>query len=268
VRALAVTVAFIPVLAHPGTWTLPQLGLGRTAHVVAADPGFSFSWRAPPHVRQGAHGRWYLVRLHARLLLDARRTTFEAAGDLESSTNGLVCASDLVDERLVGDSIVYSWWTPRGLIEASGDSSQPVIAVDDTSACIVPAIRPGLERTQLRATGFGQHAKLVVLPDSGIVVRTRTSNSMQSNRNVHLRVYPPTYLTSGTTVAVRVGATGAQTAVSISTPGGPLHVVGSASVPLTGHVVHVFRLRVESAGTGWFLVRAGGERRLVTVAIH
>jgi hypothetical protein len=269
--ALAALLAAVPIVDRPGTWTLAELGAGRTARIVQADRGFAFRWRGPAGLRQGAHHRWYFVHFHGRVLVDLRRTTFEAAGEIASSSgpgSGYTCASDRVDEYAAGDSYVYSWYSGPGVVEVTGAAAQPVLLVDDTTACMSLGVRPGVNTVHLQARGFGEHARLVVLPDSGIVVASSLSSVERRPPRVALTIRPPTKVHAGETVDLHVEAGSPGATLTVTAPRGPVRVLGPTSLHVSHRVVHTFRLRTTAAGRAWVLVRAGGERRLVVLTIH
>src|SRR5438067_13161365 len=144
---------------------MPRLGYGAHARSVPAQSGFAFRWRAPQGTRQGARGRWYGVRLDARILLDTHRTTFEAAGEVAVSGDRFgICSSDVVTQRSAGESYVFAWYSASRSLEVGGAAEQPVLLVDETSLCSRYAVRAGVNTTRFAARGFGEHARLVVLP--------------------------------------------------------------------------------------------------------
>ena len=269
-----------PVLVdHPGTWTLPRLGYGAHAHSVPAQTGFAFRWRAPHGARQGARGRWYGVQLHARILLDTHRTTFDAAGEVAVSGDRFgICSSDVVTQRFAGESYVFAWTSFNRSLEVAGAAEQPVLLIDETSPCSRYAVRAGVNTTHVAARGFGDNARLVVLPDSGITVGSAASPPAAQPRSLVVGVAPPESFAAGETKTLIARVQGAGSplkagSISVRVPPGPLRVVGAArralpDRPANRPVVARFRLRALAAGHSWFLVSAGGERRLVLVTIH
>jgi hypothetical protein len=278
--AALVLLAAPPLVDRVGTWTLSQLGAGSGIHHVPAQTGLAFRWRGPAGLRQGRHGRWYFVRFHARLPLDVRRKTFESIADIESSSGPqaeYVCASDLVHEFFASGTFIYRWFSGAGALEVAGTAAQPVLLIDDTTACTGLGIRGGTNTVRLRATGFGEHARLAVLPDSGLVVRGLPTPG-RPERPLLLQLRPPTKLESGSAASFRVVVAGAGTPLQggslvVTVPSGPLRMVGPTSMTLPQRpanvlVARTFRVRAVRPGTSWILVRAGAERALALVTIH
>ena len=278
--ALSLALAASPVLVDlPGTWTLQRLGYGTRARSVPAQSGFAFRWRAPAGTRQGAHGLWYGVRVHARILLDTHRTTFEAAGEVVTSGGRVgICDSVVVEQRFAGESYVFAWTSMNRSLEVAGAAEQPVLLVRETTPCSRYAVRGGVNETHFAARGFGEHARLVVLPDSGITLDRISPPPAQPPPALVLGVAPPTALQAGQTATLTARVAGAGTpleggSISVRVPPGPLRIVGAARKTLPHRraavpVAVVFRVRALAAGNSWILVAAGAERRLVLVTIH
>jgi hypothetical protein len=283
VRVLAAALVLLatpPLVDRVGIWTLSRLGAGTGIHNVPAQTGFEFRWRGPAGLQQGRHEQWYFVRFHARLPLDVRRKTFEAEGDLESSSGPhaeYVCASDLVREFVAGDSFIYRWFSGAGTLELTGTAAQPVLHVDDLTACTRLGVRGGTNTVRLRATGFGEHARLHVLPDSGLVVR-RSLGTGRTERPLLLQLRPPAKLQRGRAATFRVVVAGAGSALqggslAVTIPPGPLRMLGPATVTLPQRpanvlVARTFHVQAVRPGASWILVRAGGERALALVTVH
>lgn len=285
-RAFAVATASLalspPVLvASPGSWPLARLGYGTHAHNVPAQTGFTLRFRAPPGSSQGRHGRWYGVRVHARVLLDTHRTTFEAAGETVATMGRFgICFSNEVDERLVGDKQVFGWYAGGGILEAGGTAARPELAVDETATCTYHTVRGGTNVARFAARGFGEHARLVVLPDSGLVVRRRSAGAPpdMGGRSVVLRVAPPVDpVRVGRVFTMPLSVAGAGEplggSVAVRVPPGPLRVAGAAVHALPRRragvaVLDEFRFRPVRRGPSWILVRAGTQRALVLLTIQ
>ena len=277
--AAGLTAAQPVMVDRAGSWSLARLGYGESVRTVERGT-LAFAYRTPPGTVQGAHHRWYGVHLHALLELDPDAPPSPVTTVAADSSGG-VCFSELLHVGRAGDKLIITWYAGNGgFLDVAGDA-RPVLAIDDRSSCIIPAIHGGVNTIRVWAAGFGRHARLRIFPDSGVVVTRRFLQPLGAREvgpdvrisyeltRTRAHVARPLELE----LELRGGKLEHDVDVRVRVPRGPLELLSPGHIRLrTLRSLQRTRLRIRvvgrRAGLSYVVVSAGSERALIVVPVH
>jgi hypothetical protein len=183
--ALAVVAAVLPLAGgtsveasvtvdRPGSWPLTRLGAGELRVPVGREAEVSVPYRLPADASQGPH-TWYLIRLHLRIAF--ARDSGPGVAEVSGLTDGHGAGTAVLRVRPVTEPGPRVRWETVDLVHGrrSGATNSHEVEIGFTNYVQVAGVRGGGNALTFRLEQFDRVrvARLVILPDSGLIVSHR-----------------------------------------------------------------------------------------------